>query len=869
MDRRRHVRRTPVTASWATASGGAAELTSTGGISRMSNVVPHRVPFIAGFSMWRRAALRAAGFPATDVLKLGSPRTAELATAIGSLVVRTKAQVLHDLDITDATPREERSKLAKYRERVRNGDALGSALLDAGVRSASVAASSASAELEALRATYEAAFRDDEAAARRVIRDIAGESRFREAMTWQNRRAVRTAVDSLLQKAADQKDSKTVQKERLIATYLQRYCTKNDTIGFFGPVGWARVEGDGFVSFTPAKDVIANREVFFEYWGVDALCMMWSAEPEIKKDCPVYLLPYFRVEGSALLVPFSPNVEIPPAQAAVLRLADGSRTAREIADECARRFPVDFPDEAAVFTGLAQAESMGVVRWRLDPPVALYPERKIRDILSKVVHRDARDKAVTALDRMTAHRDAVEAAAGDPEKLFEAMEALEQTFTELTAEASTRNEGKTYAARTLVYEDCRRAGDVTLGAEFVRRLAGPLRAILLSARWYTNEIARRYRIAIRALFDELSPLGAPISMVTFQRAFEERPELRGVGNTTPPGIIATLLRDHAEEWRGLLGYVDGERRHHVNGDELAAAVAKRFPCDGPGWTRARHISPDVMIAWSDEGDPAKAQLVLGEIHLGHTLASSLFDSQCEPRGAIAGELDADLGVQYLIEWPSEDMSQRIRFAVNEETNPSFEFRNDAPRWSPAGTRRIADLQVRLQDDTVVVSHLDNGEEADALNFLSAFLWHFVDYSYVPAGTHTPRITVDDLVIARESWRFEAVKLGFANTQSPQLRFVELTQWREENGIPQYCFVVSPVEKKPLFIDFASQVYIDILSKLVRDCLRLPDAKLKLSEMLPSFSDLWLRDAQRNAYTSEIRIVLYDEQDPVSHHPRST
>jgi hypothetical protein len=43
----------------------------------------------------------------------------------------------------------------------------------------------------------------------------------------------------------------------VIANYLQRYCLKNDTIGFYGPVGWADA-GSGAAGLAAALAVLAE-----------------------------------------------------------------------------------------------------------------------------------------------------------------------------------------------------------------------------------------------------------------------------------------------------------------------------------------------------------------------------------------------------------------------------------------------------------------------------------------------------------------------------------------------------------------------------------------------------------------------------------
>src|SRR5205807_10374873 len=71
-----------------------------------------------------------------------------------------------------------------------------------------------------------------------ALAEIARTDRFREALLWQNRRAFHTGVEDVLRhRPEDARDSRYRQNELLVASYIQRYSVKNDTIGFFGPVG--------------------------------------------------------------------------------------------------------------------------------------------------------------------------------------------------------------------------------------------------------------------------------------------------------------------------------------------------------------------------------------------------------------------------------------------------------------------------------------------------------------------------------------------------------------------------------------------------------------------------------------------------------
>jgi hypothetical protein len=78
----------------------------------------------------------------------------------------------------------------------------------------------------------------DSAAGRleRTIREFAADSRLREAMIWQNADVVRNCLDKIL--SGKHLPGRVWRQYVLtIASYVQRYAAKNDTIGFFGPLG--------------------------------------------------------------------------------------------------------------------------------------------------------------------------------------------------------------------------------------------------------------------------------------------------------------------------------------------------------------------------------------------------------------------------------------------------------------------------------------------------------------------------------------------------------------------------------------------------------------------------------------------------------
>ncbi|MBV9193502.1 MAG: lantibiotic dehydratase [Solirubrobacterales bacterium] len=89
-------------------------------------------------------------------------------------------------------------------------------------------------------------------------------------MIWQNRSAYLTAVAKIAGRDREPGNRRR-QREGVVAGYWQRYCAKNDTIGFFGPLGWGSVRDDGPAVAVRSRGLISARAVHFEAWCLEAL----------------------------------------------------------------------------------------------------------------------------------------------------------------------------------------------------------------------------------------------------------------------------------------------------------------------------------------------------------------------------------------------------------------------------------------------------------------------------------------------------------------------------------------------------------------------------------------------------------------------
>jgi hypothetical protein len=101
------------------------------------------------------------------------------------------------------------------------------------------------------------------------LAEVARDPAFAEAVIWQNRSAYRTAVAKIAEEGGS--GSKRRQRDGVVAGYWQRYCAKNDTVGFFGPLAWGRIRDDGRALAVRSGRLMASREVHFESWCLEAL----------------------------------------------------------------------------------------------------------------------------------------------------------------------------------------------------------------------------------------------------------------------------------------------------------------------------------------------------------------------------------------------------------------------------------------------------------------------------------------------------------------------------------------------------------------------------------------------------------------------
>lgn len=703
---------------------------------------------------------------------------------------------------------------------------------------------------------FAAARSDAQRRASEHLRAIARDPAFREAVTWQNRRAFNNSIDSLLRLPVTATDWRVRQKELLVVSYAQRYCSKNERAGFFGASTPARFVADGpALTVRPGPGLIASRSAYLEPWAIDALADQLSRDPELRAGLMPRRMPTIRLEGSTLVDASNRRNELPPGYAELIAACDGETPAQRIAERMVDSPGLDLGSVDEVFALLDDLVAHRIVLWTLEVPTrGGPPEQLLRTELARIAPSAARDRASAALSSLERGRDAVAAAGGSAEQVAHAIGDLERLFVSLTGLDSVRNPGEAYAGRTIVGLDCVRDVDVAIGPGVVARLAGPLELVLQSARWYTHEIAQRYRTALGAVYRELRGDGPAV--VDYARFHARLPDLFP-GPRAQDSIVAQVVTELHVRWREVLGLEGGERRVERSAEMLRPAVLRAFAAPGPGWPAARHHSPDVLLAANgieavNRGD---FLAVLGEVHVGMNslLVPGVPNAQGDPDAPFALR-DRDVDRKCVAPVWSR---RRSRVDYFSRSPGDFDLELAAPKsWRPRSqVLAIADLVLEEIDGSLIVRPRAGGPAFDVIAFLEHYLIgaSFSEFSVHGSG-HAPRVVVDGVVLVRERWVFPAAKLAFAHASDGARRFEAARAWARAEGLPRRVFLKVPEETKPVYLDLASPTLVELAAKFVRKA-----STVAISEMLPDLDDLWLVDAERKRYTSELRFVAVDPE----------
>ncbi len=846
-----------------------------------SHIVPrHHVPFYGDWTTWRWAVLRGTGFPVEMLQRLCFPDCAAAADRIAEAedtlrqaldsAADAARRALDELQFNDAN-RSRRNALFKTLNRLNKGkvhakaaEVLEPALLDA--------VTSAREEVAAATAAYEDVYQQTSIEQSQTLNDIAADLRFQEAVLWQNRHGYHTAVRKLPGSDPTHSSSARRHREELVAKYVQRYTVKNDTIGFFGPVGWAdwNEDADTVAHLEPGAGLLERRSVYFEGWAVMALAHVLMSWPGVMDHLKPQTLPlqWLGEDGCSLHRALGLALAVDRDQIFLLEHATGERSAVQLARDLAADPECGYSSPEEVMGQLHHFRIEGAIAWEFRLPPGPHTLDAVRRQVEEFEDRPLAERCLEKLEELDGSRRGVEAAAGDPERLDSALAAMGETFGKLTGMGATRAAGELYAGRTLVYEDCLRAGTYELGPEIRDTLAVPLAPILHSVRWLTSQVADHLRQELDHVYNRLRIHHGPeVPLLVFWPQLAVHLIDAGLN-----GHTNEALDDFTDRWRDILGLQPGKPGQSLDevrwtSEELWPKVREVFATENLGWPQARYSSPDVMLAAESPEALQRGDFftVLGELHIAYASAGVWASGAQHPDlDALVEVLENDLPEPRL--WFDEPHVTNMlsRFGLVHTATHDYVLRNML-RASASRPEQVVEpedvVMVRdLYGNMRVRSLGEPSFDLDFLSAMSAFLTHGVvtRCRLLPTADHWPRVWIDNMVVHRESWVFDGREMDFVHAETPAERFAGARSWWRRAGVSQRVFLRVATEKKPTYVDFDSPVYVELFTKSVRAALESGgDPRVRMSEMMPDLHQLWLPDAEGNRYTSEVRLVLVD------------
>jgi hypothetical protein len=327
------------------------------------------------------------------------------------------------------------------------------------------------------------------------------------------------------------------------------------------------------------------------------------------------------------------------------------------------------------------------------------------------------------------------------------------------------------------------------------------------------------------------PLG-PVVGAAMPRLLQDPPEL------------ADVVAELQDRWAALIADPDPAT--------LGARAEAAFADAGPAWPLSVYQSIDVQIAAASADAVAAGDclFVCGDAHPGaNPHSQGLFATRHPDREAFLQAYSEDVGRPLLLVGPRrpQGFSPRIMPAITLPDDPIV-LPDDF--GLPPGARAYRYGELLIDGDDVVSG--DGGLRVPLHTFFGwpIFVAAVRGYDPFPADAHAERLTVGRTVIRRESWNPRVADLP----ATPD----GLVEWAAANGLPRRAFFKSPLEDKPMFVDFESPTLVRIMARLLRRAAAgRPGETMAISEMLPGPDQCWLEDTDGNRYTSELRLVAVD------------
>jgi hypothetical protein len=661
------------------------------------------------------------------------------------------------------------------------------------------------------RAALSARYTEERQALRKRLRERAAEPAIQEAVFFSNPAMYENVWSRYLEGEPRPDNSDARRVERQVYTYLQRFCAKNETTSFFGPISYGECDGEDGEDVRVVPSGSTRRRTFLTFWAITELARAVAREREVRRHLPLRLNPLFKVEaGRASCEPLKLEVALSPEAERLLVVLPGAPTLGAASGalgqpvEAVERLVVPLMKSALVLLGLPfVANDFGTFT-------------SLREAVAALPASEARERWLSRLEELERLRAGFEGAGLARRR--ELLQSLEARFTEYTGKPARRGEGQVYSDRLILYEEASSPFRLKLGRRFSEEMAAKLSGALGLSAAYGDSVQRSYREQVR---DALGSEERPLDFLEY--AVRLRPD-QVAGSRFAP--VPPILLDE-----------DPARARTLPEDFLGTSQ--------PG---GRYALPDVCLAATGNGFEVMCARVHHHLMLWSWL--SAFYPDRARYESVAGQ------------WLEREPAAKglVGLAIRRRNKGFYVYPGRKLMYSVSDVLDVEQGALKPHDVKVLPTRegpvLVDGEgqrlslymPLDDFNTYAPFaaLAHpqVLHAKLRTRGRHLPRLHVGGAVYQRERWELPTTL--FSQVSGMDL-LLAVERERRVGGWPRFVFMRSTVERKPYLIDTASPFALELLLYLSRGA-----EQLSVEEMYPAPEQLWLKD-ERGRYTCEMRM----------------
>lgn len=674
----------------------------------------------------------------------------------------------------------------------------------------------------------------------------------REALFLSNPEALQR-IDSLIERGVDRIDNRTRQRIRLGWNYVQRFCAKNDTVSFFGPVAWGRFAEENAVNLSVKVSTpwLASRKTFFEHWVVQRLIKAICSDQKICDYLPLQLNPGCYVESDLLHYPLGRTRRLDLLGSALM--------------EALQRAPAEGLTRQVLVERLSKkhysiTEVMGWLDFLTEKRVLIYAfavspgtpdplSRLIQLIHSVGADDDSKAPWLTVLEDLEIQRKTF--AISGLEGRVAALDSMRRLLSDSGVDL-TRLQGQMYVGRFPVYEDCSRNLEIVVGGQLLGDIREQLEPIMALYRWLVGAVAsrlhERYLRSWQALHSGKNAC-EPLDFLSFVSQLYKEDHVTPVTKE-----VREILR---LSWSELTRGYKTLSEVSLVPEDLDRLLNRLDECE-PRASQCEVLckgvhSPDFMIAAKSLQDVERGEykIVIGEVHPAvHTVSQPIAQPFCPYTKEVEQEVQELLSPRALVISDSPETYQRSHIdwlnvpALMQVILPTGGGHVDSARKVPSGGGLVV-----LDGCSLKYQDRGSGLVQDLLTVIPSTM-HRICFGLAGellGQVDDRRLTMDRIVLKRRSWYLTEDRLPEISEPSETLSgFLAWRRWASSVGLPRHVFVKCESEPKPVFVDFCNTFSLDLLASLSKK-----KEPMRISEMSPSPDELWLDDG-RGRYCAEFR-----------------